>query len=54
MKSSNYTNVTGGQVVEAVGVNGNGVFYSGLQQNANLVHGVGRQIPYCTQRVLVS
>jgi len=37
LTNETYTNVTGGQVVNAVAIGGNVTFYSGLQQNVSVV-----------------
>ena len=48
LTNSSYTNVTGGQVVEAVLVGNETTFYSGLLQNATVTTAVSRhQLPNC-------
>lgn len=49
LTNQTFTNVTGGQVVEAINIGGNVTFYSGLLQNVSVVQAVSRPaIHNCT------
>lgn len=54
LQNETYSNVTGGQVVEAVKIGNDTVFYSGLLMNATVSQAVGCQSIFLINLLLIS